>query len=101
MAPLSRCLNSLLAILCLVASGVVAKSRSFDLTVTWELGAPDGFERLLFKVNGLFPGPALELDEGDDVVVDVKNLSPFNTSIHFHGTCRKPKATVCAWEHTS
>ncbi|KAH8669026.1 multicopper oxidase [Xylariales sp. PMI_506] len=39
----------------------------------------------MFKVNGQFPGPLLDIDEGDDVVIVVKNESPYNTTIHYHG----------------
>ncbi|KAK8873506.1 multicopper oxidase [Apiospora arundinis] len=61
------------------------KTKKYELTVTWEKGAPDGFERQLFKVNGQFPGPKLEMNEGDSVEILVKNQSPFNTSLHYHG----------------
>jgi FtsP/CotA-like multicopper oxidase with cupredoxin domain len=60
-------------------------TKHFDLTLTWENGAPDGYEREMFKINGQFPGPTLEIDEGDDVVILVKNDSPYNTTIHYHG----------------
>ncbi|KAI5920541.1 multicopper oxidase [Camillea tinctor] len=39
----------------------------------------------MFKINGQFPGPLLEMNEGDDVVILVKNESPYNTTIHYHG----------------
>jgi hypothetical protein len=41
----------------------------FPLTLTWEKGAPDGFERYQIFMNGEFPGPKLELNEGDDAEV--------------------------------
>jgi hypothetical protein len=41
----------------------------FPLKLTWEKGAPDGFERYQIFMNGEFPGPKLELNEGDDVEV--------------------------------
>ncbi|KAL5604004.1 uncharacterized protein BROUX77_004190 [Berkeleyomyces rouxiae] len=59
--------------------------RYFKLEVTWADYAPDGFTRKQFLVNGIFPGPTLELNEGDQVRVDVHNKSPFNTTIHYHG----------------
>ncbi|CAK7243253.1 MAG: hypothetical protein STHCBS139747_004768 [Sporothrix thermara] len=59
--------------------------RSFDLTLTWEDHAPDGFTRKMILVNGQYPGPLLELDEGDVVRVIVHNAMPFNTTVHFHG----------------
>lgn len=60
-------------------------TRHFDFTVTWAQNAPDGVERNMFMVNGQFPGPKIELIQGDSVVVKLKNSSPFNTTIHYHG----------------
>ncbi len=82
---LSSGLLSLLAVLS-VATGVRdAPSSSFDLTLTWEKGAPDGVTRDMILVNGQFPGPPLRIRQGDDVTVTVHNEMPFNTSLHFHG----------------
>lgn len=67
-------------------------TKRFNLKLTWEMGAPDGFERPMYKINGHFPGPLLELDEGDDVEVFVDNQAPYNTTVHFHGmlaTCQR------------
>ncbi|TVU32190.1 hypothetical protein EJB05_23912, partial [Eragrostis curvula] len=36
-------------------------------------------------VNGRLPGPAIEVAEGDSVIVHVVNKSPYNTTIHWHG----------------
>ncbi|KKY22076.1 putative multicopper oxidase [Diplodia seriata] len=50
--------------------------------------APDGIERIALTVNGTIPGPTIEADWGDNVVVHVTNnlASSMNgTSIHFHG----------------
>jgi Multicopper oxidase len=41
----------------------------FPITLTWEKGAPDGFERDMILMNGQFPGPLLEMNEGDNVEV--------------------------------
>lgn len=62
--------------------------KNFDLTLTWEDYAPDGFARKMLLVNGQSPGPLLEIDQGDWVVVTVHNQSPFNTTIHYHGALR-------------
>lgn len=59
--------------------------RKFELTLTWEKHAPDGFEREMILVNGQFPGPLLELNQGDDVEIVVHNKMPYNTTIHCHG----------------
>lgn len=48
--------------------------------------APDGVERVVLSVNGTVPGPTIEADWGDTVVVHVKNsLTTNGTTIHFHG----------------
>lgn len=71
------------AILCvLLQAAIVDCSRHFDLIMIWEKGSPDGVQRDMFMINGQSPGPTLELTEGDDLVVEVKNLSPFNTTVH-------------------
>ncbi|KAI1496446.1 multicopper oxidase [Biscogniauxia marginata] len=64
---------------------LAGNTRYFELTLTWEKGAPDGYEREMFKVNGQFPGPLLEMNEGEDVIILVRNESPYNSSIHYHG----------------
>ncbi|KAH8810951.1 Cupredoxin-like protein [Xylogone sp. PMI_703] len=69
----------------LLQAVLAACTRYYDFTITWEDGAPDGQVRKMFKINGQFPGPTITLNESDDVVVTVKNLSPKNTTIHFHG----------------
>lgn len=49
--------------------------------------APDGYEveRLVF--NGTVPGPTIEADWGDEIIVHVTNNIPDNgTTIHWHGS---------------
>ncbi|KAL5714158.1 laccase [Ranunculus cassubicifolius] len=36
-------------------------------------------------VNGRLPGPAIQVREGDNLVIHVFNKSPYNISIHWHG----------------
>ncbi|KAF4120043.1 Multicopper oxidase with three cupredoxin domains [Geosmithia morbida] len=62
-----------------------AQPRTFDLFVTWGNVAPDGFSREAFLVNGQSPGPVLEIDQDDSVLVRVHNESPYNVTTHFHG----------------
>lgn len=59
--------------------------KVFDLYVTWGENAPDGYTREMLLVNGRSPGPVIEVDQDDEVLVNVHNLSPFNSSVHFHG----------------
>lgn len=58
----------LLAILELVASTHAAQAN-FALDLTWKKGAPNGVERDMIFVNDIFPGPALIMDQGDEVTV--------------------------------
>ncbi|GAM82783.1 hypothetical protein ANO11243_007690 [Dothideomycetidae sp. 11243] len=59
--------------------------KEFDFVVTYESYAPDGFSRDMLLVNGQSPGPVLEVDQDDVVIVRVQNDSPYNTTVHFHG----------------
>lgn len=61
------------------------KTVAFPLKLTWEKGAPDGFKRDMIFMNGKFPGPALHIEEGDDVEFVVDNQLPFSTTVHFRG----------------
>jgi laccase len=36
-------------------------------------------------VNGRFPGPAVEISDGDGVVVKVTNEGRYNVTVHWHG----------------
>lgn len=35
-------------------------------------------------VNGMFPGPVVHAQEGDRIVVNVTNATPFNITIHWY-----------------
>ena len=56
----------LLALFAAVAS---CENVQFALNLTWEVGAPDGNEREMVFMNGRFPGPQLNLTQGDNVEV--------------------------------
>jgi FtsP/CotA-like multicopper oxidase with cupredoxin domain len=66
-------------------SGSAAKVVHFELSLTWEPVSPNGQTRYGIFMNGEFPGPLLEVNQGDTVQVLVHNNLPFNESIHFHG----------------
>lgn len=46
---------------------------------------PDGVYRPMILINNQFPGPLVECNEGDTVIVHVENKAVNATSIHFHG----------------
>jgi len=47
----------------------MVKTVVFPVTLTWQKGAPDGFERDMIFTNGQYPGPTLNIQEGDNVEV--------------------------------
>nr|CAB3462820.1 unnamed protein product [Digitaria exilis] len=42
-------------------------------------------QRSIMTVNGQFPGPALEVNEGDSLIVRVINRGGYNVTVHWHG----------------
>ncbi|KAF2102300.1 hypothetical protein NA57DRAFT_35573 [Rhizodiscina lignyota] len=56
----------------------------FEITNT--TASPDGVERIVLAVNGSIPGPTIEANWGDTVVVHVTNsLENNGTGLHWHG----------------
>ncbi|KAK2736808.1 laccase, multicopper oxidase, benzenediol:oxygen oxidorectuctase [Onygenales sp. PD_40] len=48
--------------------------------------APDGVEREVLAFNGTYPGPLIEANWGDTLIIHVKNDMEHNgTAIHWHG----------------
>ncbi|KAH7860397.1 hypothetical protein Vadar_012968 [Vaccinium darrowii] len=39
----------------------------------------------ILTVNGLFPGPTIEVHKGETIVVDVYNMGNYNITLHWHG----------------
>lgn len=80
-----------------------AALRSYNLTLhndtrapgklallTWRrhtanISCTDGFSREVFLINGQTPGPLIEVDEGDELEVFVKNNLAVEMAIHWHG----------------
>ncbi|XP_038691433.1 laccase-7-like [Tripterygium wilfordii] len=42
-------------------------------------------DQVITTVNGQFPGPTITVREGDNLIVNVINQSPYNITIHWHG----------------
>lgn len=75
-----------LACLAVIFSVSSAKLVKLDWTVAYKFISPDCVEKLAPVVNGQYPGPTLDVDEGDDVEVYVKNELPTEAIlIHWHG----------------
>ena len=62
-----------------------AALKKFNFELTFGDIAQDGVTREMILINGASPGPTIEVAEGDQVEVIVKNSAPENTTIHFHG----------------
>lgn len=79
--------QSLLAGLCLVSSSwVFAAVKEYQLTIEEGPVNVTGKALKRITVNGQFPAPLLEFEEGDDAVIRVKNkLKNKDSSIHWHG----------------
>ncbi|ETS76617.1 hypothetical protein PFICI_12004 [Pestalotiopsis fici W106-1] len=61
-------------------------TREYWLTAEKIVLAPDGYEREVQVFNGSLPGPTIEANWGDEVVIHVTNAIPDNgTAIHWHG----------------
>ncbi|CAE6510274.1 unnamed protein product, partial [Rhizoctonia solani] len=63
----------------------VPVTRTYDWTVATATGSPDGYYRPMLVVNGQYPGPTIEANDGDTIIVNVQNDMSVGTTIHWHG----------------
>ncbi|KAI0404457.1 multicopper oxidase-domain-containing protein [Xylaria palmicola] len=59
--------------------------REYEWTITDGEGAPDGIRRPMMLINNQFPGPLIEINEEDVLVVKVLNKASNATALHWHG----------------
>ncbi|KAI1866391.1 hypothetical protein JX265_007692 [Neoarthrinium moseri] len=59
--------------------------REYHWTILEKEGNPDGIFKPMMTINGQFPGPLIEVNEGDTIVVNVVNRASNATAIHWHG----------------
>lgn len=71
----------------ILASHTDAKTVTYNFNLTWVVANPDGLaERQVIGINNQWPLPVIEVDKGDQLVVNMHNgLGDKNASIHFHG----------------
>ncbi|KAI5474342.1 multicopper oxidase [Pseudohyphozyma bogoriensis] len=62
-----------------------AQTRSYDFVLEVRAGSPDGYTKDMLVVNGIYPGPTIEANVGDRIIVNVTNKMPNATAIHWHG----------------
>ncbi|GAA5905480.1 hypothetical protein JCM8208_004293 [Rhodotorula glutinis] len=61
------------------------QKREYWFTIDERKGSPDGFEKSMLVVNGQFPGPLIEVNNGDTLVVHVVNALDQPITLHWHG----------------
>ncbi|KAK2988646.1 hypothetical protein RJ640_008986 [Escallonia rubra] len=65
---------------------VEARIRRYRWEVKYEYGSPDCYKKLVITINGRSPGPTILAQQGDTIVVELKNsLLTENVAIHWHG----------------
>ncbi|KAL5725388.1 L-ascorbate oxidase [Ranunculus cassubicifolius] len=63
-----------------------AKIRHYKWEAKYEFKSPDCFNKLVITLNGRTPGPTILAQQGDTIIVDLKNnLLTENIAIHWHG----------------
>ncbi|CAO1618236.1 unnamed protein product [Parajaminaea phylloscopi] len=72
----------------------IPRTRSYDFTLTRALASPDGYEKEVYAINGMMPGPLIEANVGDTIEVVVHNQLEETTSIHWHGILQNGTADM-------
>jgi hypothetical protein len=65
--------------------GAWRTTRKYHWTITDEEVNPDGVYRQMILIDGQFPGPLVECNEGDTLSIEIENQSVNATSLHWHG----------------
>ncbi|KAJ7948985.1 L-ascorbate oxidase [Quillaja saponaria] len=67
-------------------SKVEARYRHYKWEVKYQYKSPDCFKKLTISINGRSPGPTILAQQGDTIVVELKNsLLTENLAVHWHG----------------
>lgn len=65
---------------------IAADDRVFHFHAQYAFLAPDGYSRLVPTINGTIPGPQIEINKNDRLIVYVHNqMLMDNVAVHFHG----------------
>ncbi|KAI1740692.1 multicopper oxidase-domain-containing protein [Xylaria scruposa] len=59
--------------------------REYEWTITDGEGSPDGVHKPMMLINNQFPGPLIEMNEGDVLSVKLLNKASNATALHWHG----------------
>ncbi|MFQ5509809.1 MAG: multicopper oxidase domain-containing protein [Leptospirillia bacterium] len=73
-----------------LAGPAAAAKHEFDMTIEdVYIEVADGLKYHTFAFNGQVPGPLIHVQEGDDITVNVTNLTALPHTIHWHGILQK------------
>ncbi|BEI84830.1 hypothetical protein CcaverHIS002_0502310 [Cutaneotrichosporon cavernicola] len=64
-------------------------TRRYNLVIDKAKGAPDGFLRMMFVINGQYPAPKIEANQGDTLEITVTNNLDIPQALHWHGMRQK------------
>ncbi|CAK9154010.1 unnamed protein product [Ilex paraguariensis] len=93
MVEVFKCRSSVIKflVLCLciflaAVPSVEGRIRRYKWEVKYEYKSPDCYKKLSITINGRTPGPTILAQQGDTVIVELKNsLLTENVAIHWHG----------------
>ncbi len=79
-----------LCLLIMIPTASWAEKRTFDMTIEdTKITLVDKQQFHTFAFNGQVPGPLIHVKEGDEVTVNVNNLTTLPHTIHWHGLLQK------------
>ncbi|KAL2531104.1 Cupredoxin superfamily protein [Abeliophyllum distichum] len=65
---------------------VEGRVRHYNWEMKYEFKSPDCYKKLAITINGRSPGPSIIAQQGDTIIVELKNsLLTENAAIHWHG----------------
>ncbi|CAI9780945.1 unnamed protein product [Fraxinus pennsylvanica] len=65
---------------------VEGRVRHYKWEVKYEFKSPDCYKKLAITINGRTPGPSIIAQQGDTIIVELKNsLITENVAVHWHG----------------
>uniref|UniRef100_A0A0D9VT09 Laccase n=1 Tax=Leersia perrieri TaxID=77586 RepID=A0A0D9VT09_9ORYZ len=78
-------LASAILLLCFLLPAAVAEERFYEFVVQETLVKRLCKTQKIITVNGQFPGPTIEVYEGDTVAIRAVNMARYNVTLHWHG----------------
>ncbi|EEC75054.1 hypothetical protein OsI_11166 [Oryza sativa Indica Group] len=74
-----------LFLLCFLLPAAVAEERFYEFVVQETLVKRLCNTQKIITVNGQFPGPTIEVYDGDTVAIRAVNMARYNVTLHWHG----------------